>query len=75
MPLTLEEFDHQVGRHLEMIRQCADAICRHTRDMTHRPNFEAWAEGDLVKAHGILVEAADKVSKAMDRYREKPRDR
>jgi hypothetical protein len=74
MPMTLEEYDHQIGHHLRMIRHHAAAIETHMAYMTRRPDFETLAEEELHKIGFVLVEALDRVKHAIDSYKRKPID-
>jgi hypothetical protein len=75
MPLTLEEYDHQIGFPMKMIRQHAERIAHYANRMTHQPGFEALAEDELAKLDHTLATALGRVRHALETYRGKPRDR
>lgn len=74
MALSLERYDREVGFHLKAIRQHADEIVQHVGKMSCQPDFEAWAESEVVACIDTLAHALRQVSRALERYREKPRD-
>lgn len=74
MTLTLEQYDHQVGHHLRMIRHHAASIKTHVHYMTHQPDFETLAEGALSDVVTTLEAALQNASAALSQFREKPHD-
>jgi hypothetical protein len=74
MGLPLDQYDHQVGHHLRMIRHHASAIETHVHYMTHQPGFESIAEENLMKVQDVLVEALEQTRKAISVFRSKPHD-
>jgi len=74
MPLTLAEYDHQVGFHLRMIHHHSRMLFYHADTLTHQPAWAATAEDDLVKVDQDLEAALATVRKAREAYRSKPVD-
>ncbi|QOG21353.1 hypothetical protein [Bradyrhizobium sp. SEMIA] len=75
MGIGLDDWDQRIGPRLDEIRWHADAILRAVNGMRLQPDFEAWAEGQLVIAKDALTYSLAQVSRALDAYREKPHDR
>lgn len=74
MPLTLEQYDREVGHHLRMIRHHAMSIETHVGYMTHRPDFETIAEEAMAHVVATLESALRHAENALARFKEKPTD-
>ena len=74
MPLTLEDYDHQVGHHLRMIGHHSKALVVHADMMTRQPAFEALAADELAKCEDHLTQALGRVRRAIETYKGKPHD-
>jgi hypothetical protein len=74
MPLTLDEYDYQVGHHLKSIRTECALIISHASAITRRPVWEMVALDDLHSAEAVLFHALHQVQRAKRIIEEKPRD-
>ncbi|MBR0802869.1 hypothetical protein JQ636_04895 [Bradyrhizobium japonicum] len=74
MGISLDQWDQRIGPRLDEIRWHADAILRAVNAMHLQPDFEAWAEGQLVLTKDALTYSLRQVSRALDAFREKPHD-
>lgn len=74
MPMTLEQYDREVGHHLRMIRHHAMSIETHVAYMTHQPDFATIAEEAMAHVVATLENALRHAENALANFREKPRD-
>ena len=72
MSLTLEQWDTDVGYHLEMIEAFSQFIENHARDLLGLPEWETKAGDKLVIAETVLTLALERVTNARNKMREKP---
>lgn len=72
MSMTLEQWDVDVGYHLEMIEAFSQFIENHARDLLAVPDWPTKAADRLVAAETVLVLALERVQCAQRRMMEKP---
>jgi hypothetical protein len=68
-PLTLEQWNIQVSRHLDMISSGAKLVARHACLLTRRPAFESLAEDDLRRCERELCSALLLIRNSQEKYR------
>ena len=74
MPLTLEQYDHQVGFHLRMMQHHARMIVYHVDSLALQPPFETVAQDDLERADAAMAKIMEQIFDALQRFKEKPVD-
>ena len=74
MPLNMDDYDHEIGRHLRAIDFYLGWIERHVEEMSKRPDFETIAEHRLVKIRRTMHQVLDQLDATIEAYQEKPRD-
>lgn len=71
MKMSLEQWNIEVSKHLDLIEAGADIILRHTEQLPLRPDFETLAEDHLKRAEAALDAALDKIHLAQAIYHNK----
>ena len=72
MKLTMEEWDAQMGHHLEFIKAGAEMVWRHTKALNMRPEFQTMAESQIDDAMTLLVKALATLEMSKDKFKELP---
>jgi hypothetical protein len=72
MPMPLDQWDHSVGYHLQMIEAGAEMCARHTERLPLRPDFRSLAEEEMRQCEAALLHALTNVRLALAAYGAKP---
>lgn len=68
MPMPLDQWRREVGRHLDLICAGASMCARHCEQLPIRPGFETYAEDDLFLCENALREALVRIQFARAYY-------
>lgn len=68
MPMPLDQWRAEVGRHLDLIGAGAAMAARHAEQLPIRPDFETYAEDDLRLCEIALTDALLRVQLARAIY-------
>jgi hypothetical protein len=74
MPLTLAEYEFQIGHHIRIIHHHARQMRSHVERMTHQPGFPSLAEAELETVETTLFEALRTVMNTRAQLKAKPAD-
>jgi hypothetical protein len=74
MPLTLEEYDHQIGFHVRMMAHHAKMLTYHAEQVTYQTDFENLIEEDFATLDEMLAGALGRLHQAQQIWRSKPHD-
>ena len=72
-PMTLEQWDADVGRHLQMIEAGAEIVARHARALAGMPEWQTRAMDELQLAERIMSRALVRLATARQILENKPR--
>jgi hypothetical protein len=74
MPMPLDQWDRDVGHHLDLIEAGAEMCARHAAALALRPALETKAEFEMARAEAVLTRALDSLRRAQTIYRDKEVD-
>jgi hypothetical protein len=75
MPLTLEEYDHQIGFHVRMMSHHAKMLTHHADQVKAQTDFPNLVEDDFEALNRALLDALGKLRRAQQVWKDKPHDR
>lgn len=70
--MTLEQWDADVGRHLQMIEAGAEIVKRHAKALAGMPDWETHALDELKLAEVVVIRVATELARARKTMEHKP---